>query len=346
MSIRVKTLSAIAAGTLALGLGAGVALADQASGRSLADALADDHAVAADTPSAAFVDVTDGRIALQIPGDWQASTYTDDGVTYLAYWSDFAFTQVVSLENAGTVDDATMTEALMEALLGELGDDSMRLSDQKDRTVDGVLVRDCSWTMTEDGVELQGIATMIFGDTYTGMVISSYMPDPSAAIDVAAQVGEVHASVRPVASEASAPEPAADAATAPAADSSVAGLSFSFVLDDFRYSVGLESASHVTSLSSTPLVALPVTVANLGDEPDKPSRKLLVTVTGPSGAVQDGAIASAGSDSVLNVDTLNPGDGASAVLYVADEGSGLYTVSFDELDDDRDDDAVTFTFQL
>lgn len=303
--------------------------------------------VAATSPSDAFT-YSDELITLQIPATWQESTYTKNGVIYHVFSSGDATVQVATIPNDYALDAPDVTEAYMEALVGDFETSGAEVGETTRTSVGGVPLGSYPYVRDVDGSTVAGIVTMVGGADYSSMVISSFPADAPAETIAAVQL--VHESVRPVegvqGSRLSEPEGPAGVLFDGDYQPHDQGV-VSFTIDGVRYIVANGEASLQTHGSDeSPTIQVSVGVRNVGDEVAKPV-PLRVEATGPSGIACDvfllddnGAISFDGMQ-----EGMEPGDELMTFFELSYDGPGVYVVALYEPDEGIDN-AVIFTVEL
>lgn len=313
---------------------------------------ADDETVVGETagttsPSDAFT-YSDELVTLQIPATWQESSYTKNGVTYHVFSSGDATVQVATIPNDYALDAPDVTEAYMEALVGDFETSGAEIGETTRTSVGGVPLGSYPYVRDVDGSTVAGIVTMVGGADYSSMVISSFPADAPAETIAAVQL--VHESVRPVegvqGSRLSEPEGPAGVLFDGDYQPHDQGV-VSFTIDGVRYIVANGETSLQTHGSDeSPTIQVSVGVRNVGDEVAKPV-PLHVEATGPSEIACDvfllddnGTISFDGMQ-----EGMEPGDELMTFFELSYDGPGVYVVALYEPDEGIDN-AVIFTVEL
>ena len=313
---------------------------------------ADDETVVGETagttsPSDAFT-YSDELVTLQIPATWQESSYTKNGVTYHVFSNGDATVQVATIPNDYALDAPDVTEAYMEALVGDFETSGAEIGETTRTSVGGVPLGSYPYVRDVDGSTVAGIVTMVGGADYSSMVISSFPADAPAETIAAVQL--VHESVRPVegvqGSRLSEPEGPAGVLFDGDYQPHDQGV-VSFTIDGVRYIVANGETSLQTHGSDeSPTIQVSVGVRNVGDEVAKPV-PLRVEATGPSGIACDvfllddnGTISFDGMQ-----EGMEPGDELMTFFELSYDGPGVYVVALYEPDEGIDN-AVIFTVEL
>lgn len=328
-------------------LGGTAALASPTAAQTAVGETADSETMGTTSPSDAFT-YSDELVTLQIPATWQESTYAKNGVTYHVFSSGDATVQVATIPNDYALDAPDVTEAYMEALVGDFETSGAEIGETTRTSVGGVPLGSYPYVRDVDGSTVAGIVTMVGGADYSGMVISSFPADAPAETIAAVQL--VHESVRPVegvqGSRLSEPEGPAGVLFDGDYQPHDQGV-VSFTIDGVRYIVANGETSLQTHGSDeSPTIQVSVGVRNVGDEVAKPV-PLRVEATGPSGIACDvfllddnGAISFDGMQ-----EGMEPGDELMTFFELSCDGPGVYVVALYEPDEGIDS-AVIFTVEL
>lgn len=298
------------------------------------------------SPSDAFA-YSDELVTLQIPAAWQESTYAKNGVTYRVFSGGDAAVQVATIPNDYALDAPDVTEAYMEALVGDFETSDAEVGATTRTSVGGVPLGSYPYVRDVDGSTVTGIVTMVGGVDYSSMVISSFPADAPAETIAAVQL--VHESVRPVegaqGSRLSEPEGPAGVLFDGDYQPHDQGV-VSFAIDGMRYIVANGEATLRTQGSDEPpTIQVSVGVRNVGDEVATPA-PLRVEATGPSGiacdvfSLEDGTVRFDGMQ-----EGIEPGDELMTFFELSYDGPGVYVVALYKPDKGIDD-AVIFTVEL
>lgn len=298
------------------------------------------------SPSNTFT-YSDELVTLQIPAAWQESTYAKNGVTYHVFSSSDATVQVATIPNDYALDAPDVTEAHMEALVGDFETSGAEVGKTTRTSVGGVPLGSYPYVRDDGGSTITGFVTMVGGADYSSMVISSFPADAPAETIAAVQL--VHESVRPVegaqGSRLSEPEGPAGVLFDGDYQPHDQGV-VSFAIDGMRYIVANGEATLRTQGSDEPpTIQVSVGVRNVGDEVATPA-PLRVEATGPSGiacdvfSLEDGTVRFDGMQ-----EGMEPGDELMTFFELSYDGPGVYVVTLYEPDEGIDD-AVIFTVEL
>lgn len=295
---------------------------------------------------ASLVTASNGSVSFQIPAGWDHSTYSDDGVTYDIYTGPNAVFQVATVTGdriPSPDDDIRLTAEFVEELAGEVDvdEDALLNGTVQDRTVDGVTIRDISYTERDDGREIQGQVSIVYGSDSVTVAVSAYPADCPA--DELGACADVHLSLTPAATAAS------DGGFY-AEDSAKGDVAVGETLryEDFEYTVSTDTSAYTTvDVNGTTLIGVPVTVKNIENESETLDVRE-ITLSGPSGKAQVTDASVYPEDSIYALGRLGAGEEATAMLYFVDEGAGDYTVTFadDDHDDHYDEDMMTIVIEM
>ena len=107
-------------------------------------------------------------------------------------------------------------------------------------------------------------------------------------------------------------------------------------MGDFEYAIDIENlvetqltGTYISELEGSRVVGVPVTVTNVGTQSSSPDG-WAVEVYGPDGMEQDSLANYMMDDSLINVSGMRPGATTTAYIYLLDEGTGTYTIVFDD----------------
>ena len=289
---------------------------------------------------AKLVTASNGSVSFQVPAGWEHATYSDDGITYDIYTGPNAVFQVATVTGEripGVGDDMRRTAEFVEELAGDVDvdEDSLLAGEVQDRTVDGVTIRDISYTERDDGRETQGYVSIVYGEGSVTVAVSAFPAD--CDVEEMGACADIHLSL---ALDASAADDGGFLAEDPAKGDVAAGDTLRY--EDFEYTVSADPATYTTTL-----IGVPVTVKNYEDEPEQLDVRE-ITLSGPSGKAQVTDASVYPEDSIYSVGRLGPGEEVAAMLYFVDEGAGSYTVTFadDDHDDRYDEDTMTIVIEL
>lgn len=351
-AVRTAVVATIAVAPFAFPpLGGTAALASPAVAQTTVNGMAASETAVGETmgttsPSDAFT-YSDELITFQIPATWQESTYAKGTVTYHVFSSGDATVQVATIPSDYALDAPDVTEAYMEALVGDFETDGAEIGETTRTSVGGVPLGSYPYVRDVDGSTITGIVTMVGGANYSSMVISSFPADAPAETIAAVQL--VHESVRPVegaqGSRLSEPEGPAGVLFDGDYQPHDQGV-VSFAIDGMRYIVANGEATLLTQGSDEPpTTQVSVGVRNEGDEVAMPI-PLRVEATGPSGIACD--VFSLEDDTVRfggMQEGMEPGDELMTFFELSYDGPGVYVVALYEPDEGIDD-AVIFTVEL
>lgn len=305
-------------------------------------------AVPACAAEASATAVSEGIVELEVPSSWEKSSYTEGATTYRVFTDGTASVQVscapvdLLLADYDEEDPDATERAFWDTLDGRADLDGATFGERALRSSGGVPIADIPY-VAPDG-RLTGIATVVAGAAYYGLVVSSFPVDAPA--ETIAAVQQVHASV---AAAEGTKGSYARAETGPAAILSEGQYLardqdlVSFVVGDVRYAVstGGQAGVYRNAAQGTADLGVTVAVRNVGDEAVVPT-PLRIEATGPSGVPQE---VSGWEDGVLALGELEPGTTVQTSFYVADDGHGLYTFSLAPVDGDPRD-AFIFTIEM
>ena len=345
MTLRTTTRTALVTASLAASLMlGGVALADG----FYADGSDSGNGAQAGKGSqgngAKLVTASNGSVSFQIPAGWDHATYSDDGITYDIYTGTNAVFQVATVTGdriPSADDDLRFTAEFVEELAGDVDEDSLLRGEVQDRTVDGVTIRDISYTERDDGREMQGYVSIVYGAGSVTVAVSAFPAD--CGVEEMGACADIHLSLTPGAA-------AANDGGFLAEDPSKGDVAVGDTLryEDFDYTVSDDPSTYATvEVNGTTLIGVPVTVKNYEDEPERLDVREII-LSGPSGKAQVTDASVYPEDSIYSVGRLDPGEEVTAMLYFVDEGAGDYMVTFadDDRDDRYDEDMMTIVIEM
>lgn len=295
---------------------------------------------------AKLVTASNGSVSFQVPAGWDHATYSDDGITYDIYTGPNAVFQVATVtgDRIPSADgDLRFTAEFVEELAGDVDvdEDSLLRGEVQDRTVDGVTIRDISYTERDDGREMQGYVSIVYGAGSVTVAVSAFPAD--CGVEEMGACADIHLSLTP---DASAADDGGFLAEDPSKGDVAVGDTLRY--EDFDYTVSDDPSTYTTvDVNGTALIGVPVTVKNYEDEPERLDVRE-ITLSGPSGKAQVTDASVYPEDSIYSVGRIAPGEEVTAMLYFVDEGAGDYMVTFadDDRDDRYDEDMMTIVIEM
>lgn len=357
--------SVVLAGTLALTMGLGsVAMADQAA------APADETASAAGAAqvdeaavSAQFKTYTSNGFKFLGIESWLTESVAGDEETYSFYGGSYDGDTVIEVSTVAEPYEGILDmygELIYEELEAEGAADLY--TDQHDYIIDGVKYRTVAYSMTQEGVQVQGEFTVVEAPDAFAAIMSvtsnpgdawilrqihgsfAYVGQSGEAqqaekADKGAEGAEGAESFSPVATtEAATAEPAASTEPAAAASEGV-----TLELPKWTIVAHPEQSQLVfatisedawdSDYAGKAVIGIPISVTNKSGESADPYWDLSFEFYGVNGVSQSLYPNSYFDDSLYNVGNMRNNATADCYFYVMDEGDGTYYVEFYQYDD-------------
>lgn len=337
-------------GPLALAVEGGSPLQGIAEGAAAAKAQAEapaEEAPAPEAPSAdasveasvpSFNTVIQGPVSYQVLSDWDFVDESDEDLTWYYFENDDGMFECMVSDDCliGSEDEFT---AEYQAYIAEQLTDGL-FGDVEDRYLDGVLIRDITYTAEQDGVSFRGAMTIVFGGDFTAVCDSIfYVGD---GVDPSNEYGQVHRSITWASAGTGLPVPAGTSGTeasAPAFTSGTVMPGTPFACDGWTITVlddpaGIQWVTapddfFLEQYQGAQMVAVPIELTNTTGATEDPF--LLSVYTYNTSGVQQSDWPGIGfDDSIESIGSIRNGATVTCYLYAAYTGDGEYMFEFSD----------------